>query len=368
MASNHLLGLGASSMPTYSTEEERYKAVVARDAEADPAFFYAVITTGVYCYPSCPSKTALKENTRYFETRESAVEGGFRPCRRCLSDSPPLLERQRGLVESACGLINESSGSIKIEDLATSLDVSRYHLQKLFKQFLGLSPKAFAIAARAKSVESSLSSSGSVTQAVYEAGYNQSSTFYADGVERLGMSPKKYQRGGAGLAIRYGFAKTQFGKIIVAATQKGVCCILFGESQAAMVEDLQARFQKAKLERDSAGLDDLLDAVVNEIKNPNNRLALSLDIQGTVFQEKVWQALRDIKPGNTASYLDIAKKIGKPKASRAVAAACAANPLAVVVPCHRVVRSTGEISGYRWGVDRKQQLLTHESGVTNKKR
>lgn len=353
-------------MPAYSNEEQRYSAVLARDVEADSAFFYAVLTTGIYCYPSCPSKNSLKENTRYFTTREAAVDAGFRACKRCLSDLPPLLERQRDLVESACQVITESSGSIKIEDVAITFGVSRFHLQKLFKQFLGLSPKAYAIAARAKAVECSLAGTQSVTKAVYEAGYNQSSSFYAKGVERLGMSPKKYQRGGVGLAIRYGFATTLFGKIIVAATQKGICCILFGESQAAMVEDLQTRFHEATLERNSAALDDLLDAVVKEIESPNNQHALSLDIQGTVFQEKVWRALREIKPGNTASYLDIAKKIGKPKASRAVAAACAANPLAVVVPCHRIVRSTGEISGYRWGVERKQKLLSHERGACGK--
>ena len=348
-------------MPAYNTDAQRYEAVLARDSEADTAFFYAVLTTGIYCYPSCPSKTALQENTRYFNTRQAAIDSGFRACKRCLSNQAPLIERQRSLVESACVQIDETSGSAKIEDVAKALDVSRYHLQKLFKQFLGISPKAYAVAARSKSLEGSLSTGKSVTEALYEAGYNQSSTFYAEGVNRLGMSPKSYQRGGKGLTIRYAFAKTKFGKIIVATTQKGVCCILFGESQNAMLQDLQARFSQACIESDSHSLEKVLTEVVHEIENPDDRFALSLDIQGTVFQEKVWRALREIKPGKTASYLEIAKKIGKPKASRAVAAACAANPIAVVVPCHRVVRSTGEISGYRWGVDRKQKLLAHES-------
>jgi AraC family transcriptional regulator of adaptative response/methylated-DNA-[protein]-cysteine methyltransferase len=348
-------------MPVYNTDSERYQAVLARDSEADSVFFYAVLTTGVYCYPSCPSKTSLKENTRYFKTRQVAVDDGFRPCKRCLSDQAPLVDRQHALVESACSLIDESSGSSRIEVVAEALAVSRYHLQKLFKQFLGVSPKAYSNAARARSIESTLAGSESVTHAVYEAGYNQTSTFYAAQANRLGMSPKNYQRGGKGLAIRYAFAKTSFGKIIVATTLRGVCCILFGESQNAMVDDLQSRFSHAKLERDSEALEALLVAVVSEIENPNDDFAFSLDIQGTVFQEKVWTALQDIQPGNTASYLDVAKKIGKPKASRAVAAACAANPLAVVVPCHRVVRATGEISGYRWGVNRKQKLLAHET-------
>lgn len=350
-------------MVVYNTEAQCYKAVLARDNAADSFFFYAVLTTGVYCYPSCPSKTSLKENTRYYPTRQAAVDDGFRPCKRCLSDHAPLLERQHDLVESACRLIDESLGSSKIEAVAETLAVSRYHLQKLFKQFLGLSPKAYANAARTRLIESTLSASESVTKAVYEAGYNQSSTFYAAEANRLGMSPKSYQRGGKGLAIRYAFAKTTFGKIIVATTSKGVCCILFGESEDAMVQDLQTRFSKASIERDSDSLEALLGAVVVNIENPDDRFAFSLDIQGTVFQEKVWTALQDIQPGNTASYLDIANKIGKPKASRAVAAACAANPLAVVVPCHRVVRSTGEISGYRWGVSRKKKLLAHESHI-----
>ena len=353
-------------MPAYNTEDERYAAVRARDARADSLFFYAVLTTGVYCYPSCPSRVSLKENTRYFETRQAALDDGFRACKRCLSDVEPLIERQRKLVESACHLIRESQGSRKIEEVAEGVAVSRYHLQKLFKKFLGLSPKAYANAARTQSIESTLSNAQSVTQAVFDAGYNQSSTFYAVGADRLGMSPKKYQRGGEGLTIRYGFAKTKFGNIIVAITQKGVCSILFGESQDKMVQDLQTRFKQASLQRDSASLESLLVTVVNEIENPQDRSAFTLDIQGTVFQEKVWQALQEIQPGSTASYLDIAKKIGKPKASRAVAAACAANPLAVVVPCHRVVRATGEVSGYRWGVARKQKLLAHESNENQK--
>lgn len=354
-------------MPAYNTEEERYAAVLARDTKADTVFFYAVLTTGVYCYPSCPSKTSLKENTRYFKTRQAAVDDGFRACKRCLSDVEPLIERQRKLVESACLLINESRGSRKIEEVAEAVAVSRYHLQKLFKQFLGVSPKAYAIAARTQFMESTLSNAQSVTQAVFDGGYNQSSTFYAVGADRLGMSPKIYQRGGKDLTIRYAFAKTKFGKIVVATTQKGVCCILFGESQDQMLQDLQTRFKQASLERDSASLETLLIAVVNEIENPQERAAFALDIQGTVFQETVWRALQEIQPGKTASYSDIAKKIGNPKASRAVAAACAANPLAVVVPCHRVVRATGEISGYRWGVIRKQKLLAHESDKNQKK-
>jgi len=281
-------------MPAYSTEIERYNAVLTRDQKADTVFFYAVLTTGVYCYPSCPSKASLKENTRYFSTRQEAIDNGFRACKRCQSDDKPLLERQRDLVESACRLIDEAQGSRKIEEVAKAIDVSRYHLQKLFKQFLGVSPKAYSNSARTQSIERTLSNGKSVTHAVLDAGYNQSSSFYATGANRLGMNPKDYQHGGRGLMIRYAFAKTSFGKIIVATTEKGVCCILFGQSQHEMVEDLQTRFSQASLERDSTSLESLLLLVVRKIEKPHNSPAFPLDIQGTAFQEKVWRALQDI--------------------------------------------------------------------------
>jgi len=352
-------------MPSYRTDEQRWQAVQQRDKAADTEFFYGVSSTGIFCYPSCPSKTSLEENTRFFNSRAEAVAADYRPCQRCRSDEAPLSERQQQLVEQACRIIEDTQSTIKIEQLATHLSVSRYHLQKLFQQYLGLSPKAYIKATRAKLMELALANNTTVTDAVYESGYDSASTFYATDGARLGMSAKQYQQNAKGLTIEYGFGTTRFGKIIVAVTDKGVCCILFGETQKSLLADLQTRFRHAQLHRHSKSLDDTIRRVINSIDSPDSADVVPLDIQGTAFQEKVWQALLEIPCGSTATYSEIATKIGKPKASRAVATACAANPLAVVVPCHRVVRASGELSGYRWGVDRKKKILDHEKEVIN---
>ncbi len=347
-------------MPTYDTEEKRWQAVQARDAAADACFLYGVTTTGVYCYPSCPSRAALKKNTRFYLTRTEAMADGMRACRRCQSDEPPLVERHRRLVEQACDLIKQASEALKVEALASQLGISRFHLQKLFQQFLGMSPKQYIKAVRAQHVSESLSGPSSVTEAFLAAGYDSSSAYYADGAARIGMSAKAYRRLGEGLCIRYAFGISQFGKIVVAASDQGVCSILFGDTQKQMSEELSQRFSKATLIRDNEALQQLVADVVAGIENPVLAQKLSLDIQGTAFQEKVWSALRRIAPGETASYSQIAASIGQPTAARAVARACGANPVAVLVPCHRVVGAGGNLTGYRWGVDRKRQLLEHE--------
>ena len=352
-------------MPSYSTNAQRWAAVVKRDRAADTHFFYGVISTGIYCYPSCPSKASLKENTVFFQTREDALKHGLRACKRCQSDDEPLLVRQAGIVESACRLIESSPESVKIDEIAQSVNVSRFHLQKLFQQFLAISPKAYAKASRAKDFERALATSESITRAVYDAGYDSASAFYAEGASRLGMNAKRYRQRGRGMDIRYGFGSSRYGKIVVGITEKGVCCILFGATQKEMLDDLQSRFSNATLLRDSEYLEPIVASIVNKIDSPESAIKLSLDIQGTAFQEKVWAALREIPAGATATYSEVASRIGKPKASRAVASACAANPLAVIVPCHRVVRAGGELSGYRWGVDRKRRLLKDEKDSGN---
>lgn len=347
-------------MPSYSSTAQRWQAVQVRDKNADLHFFYGVTSTGIYCYPSCPSKAALKENTVFFNCREEASNSGLRPCKRCRSDDDPLLVRQTKIVESACRYIESSADSVKIDEVARAVNVSRFHLQKLFQQYLAISPKAYAKASRAKGFERALVSSSSVTEALYAAGYDSASAFYAEGAERLGMNAKRYKEQGRGMDIRYGFGSTRYGKIIVASTSVGVCCILFGNTQKEMLEDLQSRFSNAILTRDSEHLEPMVKRVVKLIDFPSKGVDISMDVRGTAFQEKVWAALREIPLGSTATYSEVAKRIGKPKASRAVATACAANPLAVVVPCHRVVRASGELSGYRWGVERKRQLLDDE--------
>lgn len=347
-------------MPSYSSENQRWQAVLNRDSAADMHFFYGVTSTGIFCYPSCPSKASLKENTVFFNTREEAQKSGLRACKRCHSDDEPLLVRQAKIVESACRLIESSPEAVKIENIAQAVNVSRFHLQKLFQQFLAISPKAYAKASRAKDFERALASSESITQAVYDAGYDTASAFYAEGATRLGMNAKHFRQQGKGMVIRYGFGTSRYGKVVVGSTEKGVCCILFGTTQKEMLADLETRFAKATLTRDTEHLERVVDAIVRKIDSPHSEINISLDVQGTAFQEKVWSALRDIPTGATATYSDVASLIGKPKASRAVASACAANPLAVIVPCHRVVRASGELSGYRWGVERKRQLLKDE--------
>lgn len=354
-----LEGNGAMTR-AYETEEQRWQAVVERDALADTHFLYGVISTGIFCYPSCPSRAALREHTRFFDDPDQARQAGLRACQRCCPDQPPLQVRQRLLVERACEHIGSTLESIKVADLAAELGISRYHLQKLFQQFLGMGPKQYIKAVRARNMAEGLNGSSTVTRAWLDAGYDSSSAYYADGAERLGMSARSYKRQGEGLLIRYAFGETCFGRIVVAITERGICAILFGETPSQLLEDLTQRFSRATLQQDRQGLQELIEQVIAGIENPAQADALPLDIQGTAFQEKVWSALRHIAPGQTASYSEIAERIGQPKAARAVAQACGSNPVAVLVPCHRVLSRDGSISGYRWGVRRKRQLLDNE--------
>lgn len=346
--------------PGYNTDKQRWQAIQNRDAAADRWFLYGVSTTGIYCYPSCPSREARREHTRFYTTRDEALQDGMRACRRCCSDLPPLQERHRLLVERACELIAASAEPVKVDGLAERLDISRYHLQKLFKQFLGMSPKQYIKAIRARNLSAALVSEPSVTRAFLDAGYDSSSAYYADSASRLGMSARSYQRQGEGMDIHYAFGSSRFGKIVVATTDRGICAILFGDSQKQLREDLEDRFSRASLHHDRQAMQALVEEVVAGIENPSLAESLPLDVQGTAFQEKVWAALREIAPGSTASYSEVAMRIGQPSAARAVARACGANPVAVLVPCHRVVGASGKITGYRWGVDRKRRLLDHE--------
>lgn len=350
-------------MVIYHSDRQRWKAITARDADADGCFVYAVITTGVVCYPSCPSRAALPENVRYYSDSAAAIADGFRYCRRCRTDLPPLAVRHRELVVNACRLIDESDVSPRIDALASALSVSRYHLQKLFKAHVGVSPKIYAQAIRDSKLRQALGIQSSVTQALLEAGYTSHSSFYADVQKRLGMRVTKLRQGSTGVSIRYAFSQSPFGLIVVAETQKGICCILFGDTRKALTAELATRFPQAVLHHDKVGMQSRLEAVLQQISLPDASAEIPLDIQGTAFQEKVWRALQRIKPGQRASYAEVAKAIGQPAAARAVASACAANPVAVLVPCHRVVRGDGSLSGYRWGVERKKRLLDSESDV-----
>jgi AraC family transcriptional regulator of adaptative response/methylated-DNA-[protein]-cysteine methyltransferase len=342
-------------------DEACWAAVMARDASADGKFYTAVATTGIYCRPSCAARRPKRENVRFFATCADAEAAGYRPCKRCKPDRPPLYEEHVAKVAQACRRIETAQEAPKLADLARSAGLSPYHFHRIFKATTGVTPKAYAVACRQKRVRERLKRSSSVTEAIYEAGFNSSGRFYAGSEKALGMTPSSYRAGGADAEIRFALGKCTLGSILVAATQKGVAAILMGDDPAALERELRKRFPHAKLIGGDKDFAALVAKVVALVEAPGTALDLPLDIRGTAFQHRVWAALREIQPGATASYTDIARRIGAPKSVRAVAGACAANPLAVAIPCHRIVRSDGALSGYRWGVARKRALLDRES-------
>lgn len=340
--------------------EQRWEAVLRRDPQADGGFVYAVKTTGVYCRPSCPSRTAKRENVVFFDTNELAAAAGYRVCKRCKPDELSQAQRRRALVIQACEAMAHSTSTPSLAELAHQAGLSRHHFHRIFKGTTGLTPLAYYHSLRAQRVAASLQAAPSVTAAIYEAGFNSAGRFYEGTRVRLGMSPSVYKNGGAGEHIRYAVLPCALGQMIVAATRKGVCAIAFGEEDSTLVDGLRERFSKAQFEPADAEFKAWIDRVLAYVKQPRGTLDLPLDVQGTVFQQRVWQALREIPAGETASYAEIARHLGQPKAYRAVAHACASNPVAVAIPCHRVVRGNGDLSGYRWGVERKAALLRAE--------
>jgi AraC family transcriptional regulator of adaptative response/methylated-DNA-[protein]-cysteine methyltransferase len=341
--------------------DPRWAAIVAHDAAADGAFFYSVKTTGVYCRPSCGARAPRPENVGFHGSTAAAEAAGFRPCRRCRPDEPPLAERQAALVASLCRLIDGAESPPNVQQLAGQAGVSVHHLHRLFKKQTGLTPKAYAEAERARRLREGLIDGSTVTDAVYAAGFNSSGRFYEQADRLLGMTPRRYRAGGQQAEIRFAIGQCSLGAILVAASERGICAILLGDDPDILAHDLQDRFPQASLIGGDAGFEAWVAAVVGLLEAPGIGLNLPLDIRGTAFQQRVWQALCDIPPGRTASYAEIARRIGAPQAIRAVAGACAANALAVAIPCHRVVRTDGSLSGYRWGVERKRALLTRES-------
>ena len=341
--------------------DPRYASVVARDPKADGQFFYSVKTTGVYCRPSCGSRTPRPENVGFFLTTAEAENAGFRPCKRCKPDQPSLGDQHAELVASLCRQIESAETPPSLEMLAQTAQMSTFHLHRIFKAVTGVTPKAYAAAHRAKKVREELIRGGSVTEAIYEAGYNSNGRFYEESNQLLGMTPKNFRAGGANAVIRFAVGECSLGTILVAASERGVCAILMGDDPDALARDLQDRFPKADFIGGDAAFEQLVAKVVGFVEMPKLGLDLPLDVRGTAFQQRVWQALREIPAGSTASYAEIAQRIGAPKAVRAVAGACAANALAVAIPCHRVVRNDGSLSGYRWGVERKRALLEREA-------
>jgi AraC family transcriptional regulator of adaptative response/methylated-DNA-[protein]-cysteine methyltransferase len=346
---------------TMLDHEACWAAVAARDAGADGRFFYAVTTTGVYCRPGCASRLPRRENVRFFADTAAAEAAGFRPCKRCRPTEDSAAARHLAAIGKACALLRDGEPMPSLDQLAAAAGMSRYHFHRVFKQVTGATPRDYARAQRIGRFADALAAGGSVTAAVYAAGFGSSSRAYEDAPQGLGMTPGKQRHGGNGETIRFVTVETPLGHALVAATARGICMTALADDPASLVAQLRARFPAAVLVAEDAELRSWAERIVRFITQPQESLdLLPLDIRGTAFQARVWRALRKIPPGRTASYAEIATAIGAPKAVRAVAQACAANRLALVVPCHRVIRSDGGLGGYRWGVDKKRALLARE--------
>jgi AraC family transcriptional regulator of adaptative response/methylated-DNA-[protein]-cysteine methyltransferase len=351
---------GNLTLPSVA-DDPRWARIVARDKTADGHLWYSVYTTGVYCRPSCPSRTANPKNVQLHDTLESAKATGFRPCKRCNPDGPSIEAENAALVARACRIIEESEEEPSLEVLAAAVGRSPSYFHRVFKAATGVTPKDYAAANRAAKVRQGLASGSSVTEAIYDAGFNSSGRFYEKSTDMLGMTPSQYRTGGANEEIKFAVGQTSLGAILVASSKKGVAAILLGDDPDKLVRNLQDRFARAHLVGADRDYEALVARVVGFVEAPRIGLDLPLDVRGTAFQRRVWQALQEIPVGARVSYAEIARRIGVPTAARAVAGACAANNLAVAIPCHRVVRSGGSLSGYAWGVERKRVLLDREA-------
>jgi AraC family transcriptional regulator, regulatory protein of adaptative response / methylated-DNA-[protein]-cysteine methyltransferase len=340
--------------------DPRWLRLRARDASADGSFYYSVKTTGVYCRPSCGARTPRPENVTFHATPAEAERAGFRACRRCKPNQAPAAERAAAQVEEMCRLIEHSESSPSLEALAQHVGLSTFHAHRLFKAATGITPKSYSGAVRARRMRGELRAPGSVTSAIYGAGYGSSGRFYAEAPRRLGMQPRAFKTGANAEQIRFALGQCSLGAILVAATPRGVCAISLGDDPEPLLHELERQFPGAELRGGDAEFEAWVAQSVALVERPGDSHRLPLDIRGTAFQERVWKALRGIAPGKTASYAELAQRIGSPGAFRAVASACAANRLAVAIPCHRVVRTDGSSSGYRWGVERKRELLERE--------
>jgi AraC family transcriptional regulator of adaptative response/methylated-DNA-[protein]-cysteine methyltransferase len=346
-----------------TTTDLWWERIRSRGTSQDGSFVYGVMTTGVYCRPGCPSRLPRKENIRYFPSGEEAKRAGFRPCLRCKPDGPPLEERQAEAISKACALIEAAEEKPDFDAVAKAVGMSRHHFHRIFKQTAGVTPGAFFSARRKARVLDELSRAKTVTDAIYGAGYSSSSRFYETCAPELGMKPSAFAKGGAGEVIRFAVGECSLGSILVAAAAQGICAIQLGDTPEELVEALRNRFPKAELKGGGADFERIVAQVIGLVEEPRRAFDLPLHVRGTAFQQKVWEILRSIPPGETMTYAEVAAKAGRPSAVRAVASACAANKLAVVIPCHRVVRTGGALSGYRWGVERKAALLKREGAL-----
>ena len=342
------------------TDDDRWQSVVDRDVNADGQFVFAVQTTGIFCRPSCRAKHALRKNVRFFADAQQAQDAGFRPCKRCQPDKDSAQQHRLDKIARACQLLEQES-PLTLDELAQQVAMSPYHLHRLFKATTGMTPKVWQQSWRARRLRDALAKGVPVTQAILNAGFPDSSSYYRKADQALGMTAKQFRKGGDNVSVRYTLADCALGRCLVAESERGICAILLGDDDATLVADLHALFPAAQDVPADANFQQRVREVIVAINSRDAPLSLPLDIRGTAFQQQVWQALRAIPCGETMSYQQLASAIGKPKAVRAVASACGANKLAIVIPCHRVIRGDGALSGYRWGIARKAQLLQRET-------
>lgn len=351
--------------PSPTSSDPRWARIVARDRSADGLFWYVVMTTGIYCRPSCPSRAANPGNVTIHDTLVGARATGARPCRRCNPEGSSIEAENAALVERACRMIATAESVPNLAALAEAVELSPGYFHRLFKAATGLTPKAYAIAHRAERVRRSLHETETVTAAIYDAGFGSDSRFYEASTALLGMTPSTYRAGGASERLCFAVGECALGAILVASSGKGVAAILLGDDPDVLVRDLQDRFPRAELIGGDENYEETIARVIGFVEAPGIGLDLPLDVRGTAFQQRVWHALRAVPAGTTVTYSDVARRIGVPAATRAVAGACAANHIAVAIPCHRVIRNDGSLSGYRSGVERKRQLLDVEGAVAN---
>jgi len=364
------VNLAIKSQPTQlqQDQEKLWAAVLEKDASFDGKFVFAVRSTGIYCRPSCPSRRPRRDRVTFFPLPESAEEAGFRACLRCHPKQVPAVDPQIEMVQEACRLIEQNEDeTTTLDALSRQLGLSSFHLQRTFKSIMGITPRQYAESCRTNRFKSSVRSGESVTAAMYYAGYGSSSRLYERAAAELGMTPATYSRAGRETKINYTIVESALGYLLVAATDKGVCMVRLGDTAAALESDLQKEFAAAKIGRNNKELEIAVTQIIDHLAGKQPRLDLPLDIQATAFQRQVWEALRSIPYGATRSYSEIAKEIGQPKAVRAVARACATNPVALVIPCHRVIREDRSLGGYRWGLERKKKLLEKEGAASEAK-
>lgn len=369
----------ANSVVYGASRSALWKAVAARDSRADGKFVYAVRSTGIYCRPSCPSRRPAREKVVFFAIPEAAERGGFRPCKRCSPRNVPLEDPRLGAVSRVCREIEtqvaaagaeDSPAALTLASLAHGVQMSAHQLERVFRRLMGITPRQYADAQRMHHLKSQLRKGGNVTTALYDVGFGSASRLYERAPGQLGMTPRIYGRGGAGMQIHYTVANSPLGRLLVAATEKGISALYLGKSDSELEDALRKEYPRAEISHDAKGSQSLrgwLDRVLAHLKGREPHLDLPTDVQATAFQRRVWEELRKIPYGSTLTYTEVARRIGQPSAVRAVARACATNPVSVVVPCHRVVRQGGDLAGYRWGLERKRALLDHESAANKDK-